>query len=146
MTCLAEASLAPAIALAPDTQTPVSATRTARTALEQLLELAFQVLDGDALALLDIPGTLSRVTAALNEVHDALSVAALHAPRSSFCVLTEHVAYRRRQDLRELDKLSREVRAAQESEAVGRNVVIAALALLANLTSDERCYTALHAH
>jgi hypothetical protein len=115
----------------------------AQNALECLLELGVQIVDGNVQALLEIPAMLSRLIEALDNVHAALSALPANGGPALRGILAAHSERRRQLDLQELDKLVAAVKAADQPNLVGRSVVIATLVLLSNLSADERWLSVL---
>jgi hypothetical protein len=114
-----------------------------RAALELLLELGMQVLDGDTSALLGIAPALAIVMEKLDGSHRSLRERAMNAVTPFSAVLGEHAEQRRQSDLRELDLLAASVSEAEAPSAIGRSVVVAALVLLSNLNADQRWHERL---
>jgi hypothetical protein len=136
----------PSAALATADGIPViPVTEQARRALQRLLDLGVQVVDGKAMALLEIPSILAQVADGLQGVHGALGALPADGDQVLVPVLAAHAARRKQLGLQELKALTNVVATADRPEFVGRRVVITALVLLSNLESDERWYGSLSA-
>lgn len=124
--------------------THLPVTEQARRALERLLDLGVQVVDGNLSALLDIPAALAAVADGLHGLHYALTALPVSKQLALGPSLEAHAARRKQLDFDELSALVRLVATADRADIVGRRVVIAALVLLSNVESDERWFGSLH--
>lgn len=119
------------------------ASERALIALESLLESCLDRSQDEADCLRERRRALLHVRRCFHELHDALKVRALGAPKDVFFTLAAHAERRELEDRQALDQLARLMAGAQPSCAVSRAVALSVLSLLANLSREERVVRAL---